>query len=104
MYDGEYEDLTDDVLIWKNHNDYTYNRKYDDHTDFVCTVGCKKSYKHVHVHKYEKYITYLCYWDYDYSQGQLLEVVECHIYMYCFTFDDINLNRAFVIIVLFPKI
>ena len=36
-------------------------------------------------------------------QGQLLEVVECHIYLYCFTFDDINLNKAFVIIVLFPK-
>ena len=35
--------------------------------------------------------------------GQLLEGVECHIYLYCFTFDDINLNRAFVIIVLFPK-
>ena len=38
-----------------------------------------------------------------FSQGQLLEGVECHIYLYCFTFDDINLNRAFVIIVLFPK-
>ena len=37
------------------------------------------------------------------TQGQLLESVECHIYLYCFTFDDINLNRAFVIIVLFPK-
>ena len=37
------------------------------------------------------------------SQGQLLEGVECHIYVYCFTFDDINLNRAFVIIVVFPK-
>ena len=37
------------------------------------------------------------------SQGQLLEGVECHIYLYCFTFDDIYLNRAFVIIVLFPK-
>ena len=36
-------------------------------------------------------------------QGQLLEGVECHIYLYCFTFDDTNLNRAFVIIVLFPK-
>ena len=36
-------------------------------------------------------------------QGQLLEGVECHIYLYCFTVDDINLNRAFVIIVLFPK-
>ena len=36
-------------------------------------------------------------------QGQLLEGVECHIYLYRFTFDDINLNRAFVIIVLFPK-
>ena len=40
---------------------------------------------------------------YRYYQGQLLEGVECHIYLYCFTFDDINLNRAFVIIVLFPK-
>ena len=38
-----------------------------------------------------------------YVQGQLLEGVECHIYLYCFTFDDINLNRAFVIIVLFPN-
>ena len=38
-----------------------------------------------------------------YCQGQLLEGVECHFYLYCFTFDDINLNRAFVIIVLFPK-
>ena len=37
------------------------------------------------------------------NQGQLLEGVECHIYLYFFTFDDINLNRAFVIIVLFPK-
>ena len=36
-------------------------------------------------------------------QGQLLEGVECHIYLYCFTFNDINLNRAFVIIVLFPN-
>ena len=36
-------------------------------------------------------------------QGQLLEGVECHIYLYFFTFNDINLNRAFVIIVLFPK-
>ena len=35
--------------------------------------------------------------------GQLLEGVECHICLYCFTLDDINLNRAFVIIVLFPK-
>ena len=35
-------------------------------------------------------------------QGQLLEGVECHIYLYRFTFDDINLNRALVIIVLFP--
>ena len=35
-------------------------------------------------------------------QGQLLEGVERHIYLYCFTFDDINLNRALVIIVLFP--
>ena len=37
------------------------------------------------------------------NQGQLLEGVECHIYPYCFTFDDINLNGAFVIIILFPK-
>ena len=37
------------------------------------------------------------------NQGQLLEGVECYIYLYCFTFDDINLYRAFVIIVLFPK-
>ena len=37
------------------------------------------------------------------SQGQLLEGVECHIYLYCFTFDDTNLKRAFVILVLFPK-
>ena len=36
------------------------------------------------------------------TQGQLLDSVECHIYLYCFTFDDINLNRALVIIVLFP--
>ena len=36
-------------------------------------------------------------------QGLLLEGAECHIYLYCFTFDDINLNRAFVINVLFPK-
>ena len=36
------------------------------------------------------------------EQGQLLEGVECHIYLYCFTFDDLNLNRALVIIVLFP--
>ena len=35
-------------------------------------------------------------------QGQLLGV-ECNIYLYCFTFDDINLNRAFVIIVLFQQ-
>ena len=35
------------------------------------------------------------------KQGQLLEGIECHIYLYCFTFDDINLNRALVIIVLF---
>ena len=39
---------------------------------------------------------------YSNMQGQLLEGVECHIYLYCFTFDDIDLNRAFVIIVLFP--
>ena len=46
----------------------------------------------------------ICYYeDLTNSQGQLLEGVECHIYLYCFTFDDINLNRAFVIIVLFPK-
>ena len=38
----------------------------------------------------------------DCSQGQLLEGVECQIYLYCFTFDDLNLNRALVIIVLFP--
>ena len=38
-----------------------------------------------------------------FTQGQLLEGVEYHIYLYCFTFDDINLNRAFVIFVLFPK-
>ena len=38
-----------------------------------------------------------------FTQGQLLEGVECHIYLYCCTFDDINLNRVFVIIVLFPK-
>ena len=37
-----------------------------------------------------------------FAQGQLLEGVECHIYLYCFTFDDNNLNRALVIIVLFP--
>ena len=37
-----------------------------------------------------------------FCQGQLLEGVECHIYLYCFTFDDINLNRALDIIVLFP--
>ena len=36
-------------------------------------------------------------------QGQLLEAVECHIYLYCFTFDDINLNRALVIFVLFSN-
>ena len=36
------------------------------------------------------------------EQGQLLESVECHIHLYCFTFDDNNLNSAFVIIVLFP--
>ena len=45
------------------------------------------------------YIIYLC----KTCQGQLLEGVECHVYLYCFTFDDITLNRAFVIIVLFPK-
>ena len=37
------------------------------------------------------------------KQGQLLEGVECHIYLYRFIFVDINLNRAFAIIVLFPK-
>ena len=42
-----------------------------------------------------------CMWNQN-RQGQLLEGVECHIYLYCFTFDDINLNRALVIIVLFP--
>ena len=42
-------------------------------------------------------------WDLVGNQGQLLEGVECHIYLYCFTFDDINLNRAFVIIVLYKK-
>ena len=36
-------------------------------------------------------------------QGQLLKGSECHIYLYCFTFAYIDLNRAFVIIVLFPK-
>ena len=36
-------------------------------------------------------------------QGQLLKGAECHIYLYCFTFVYIDLNRAFVIIVLFPK-
>ena len=46
---------------------------------------------------YPAYIYGFCF------QGQLLEGVECHIYLYCFTFDDINLNRAFFIIVLFPK-
>ena len=49
VYDWQYADLTDDVFSGKdrNHNDYTYKRKYSDHTDFVCTVGCKKSKKHV---------------------------------------------------------
>ena len=38
------------------------------------------------------------------KQGQLLKGVECHIYLYCFTFVYIELNdRAFVIIVLSPK-
>ena len=32
-------------------------------------------------------------------QGQLLKGAECHIYLYCFTFVFIDLNRAFVIIV-----
>ena len=36
-------------------------------------------------------------------KASFLEAVEYHIYLYCFTFDDINLKRAFVIIVLFPK-
>ena len=36
------------------------------------------------------------------TQGQLLKGAECHIYLYCFTFVYIDLNRAFVIIVLFP--
>ena len=40
---------------------------------------------------------------YIHCQGQLLEGVECHIYLYYFTFDDINLDMAFVIFVLFPK-
>ena len=50
-------------------------------------------------HLYIVKLEFLCI----FTQGQLLEGVECHIYLYCFTFDDINLNRAFVIIVLFPK-
>ena len=33
------------------------------------------------------------------EQGQLLKGAECHIYLYCFTFVYIDLNRAFVIIV-----
>ena len=37
------------------------------------------------------------------TQGQLLEGVECHIYLNCFTFDDIYLNRALVIIVNFQQ-
>ena len=36
-------------------------------------------------------------------QGQLLKGAECHIYLYCFTFVCIDLNRAFVIIIFFPK-
>ena len=37
------------------------------------------------------------------AQGQLLEGVECHIYLYCFTFDDINLNRVLSILSYFQK-
>ena len=33
------------------------------------------------------------------KQGQLVKGAECHIYLYCFTFVYIDLNRAFVIIV-----
>ena len=36
-------------------------------------------------------------------QGQLLEGVECHIYLYCFTFDDINLNRVLSLLSYFQK-
>ena len=37
------------------------------------------------------------------QQGQLLEGVECHIYLYCFTFDDINLNRVLSLLSYFQK-
>ena len=37
------------------------------------------------------------------KQGQLLEGVECHIYLYCFTFDDINLNRVLSFLFYFQK-
>ena len=37
------------------------------------------------------------------TQGQLLEGVECHIYLYCFTFDDINLNRVWSLLSYFQK-
>ena len=37
------------------------------------------------------------------KQGQLLEGVECHIYLYCFTFDDINLNTALSLLSYFQK-
>ena len=37
------------------------------------------------------------------GQGQLLEGVECHIYLYCFTFDDINLNRVLSLLSYFQK-
>ena len=36
-------------------------------------------------------------------QGQLSEGVECHIYLYCFTFDDINLNRALSLLFYFQQ-
>ena len=54
---------------------------------------------------FRKFVTFfysLCNVEKKGAQGQLVEGVECHIYLYCFTFDDINLNRALVIIVLFP--
>ena len=44
---------------------------------------------------------HLLYWPS--KQGQLLKGAEYHIYLYCFTFVYIDLNRAFVIIVSFPK-
>ena len=37
------------------------------------------------------------------DQCQLLKGAKFHIYLYCFTFVYIDLNRALVIIVLFPK-